>query len=395
MKKYIFLVMIWMCSSVVFAQIVFEKGYFIDNEGQKTECLIKDSGWHFNPDGFDYKLNENADVKKSNIQLVKEFGIGDHTKYIRAKVDIDRSEDNPDKLSKNRNPEFSNEILFLKVLIEGDASLFIFQGPEIRRFFFSVDSQEITQLVFKIFSTELKGIGYNYQFRQQLFTSVNCNESSAEKVRRLNYYENELRNYFAGYNKCKGQEQKIYRDSDYGSKLKFSVRPGVNISNITLLNTLDSEIDYDFGFKAGFRLGVEAEFVLPFNKQKWALIAEPSFQKISNKYSDANVTIGVDYKSLELPVGIRYYMFAGKKTALFLNVNIVPCLSLKSEFSLPRGYTLEISTLQNYAAGAGFKYQDRLSMEIRYYSPIDLTTKYMKWYGSYSAFSIIAGYTLF
>jgi hypothetical protein len=395
MNKYILLVMFWMCSSVVFAQIVFEKGYFIDNEGQKTECLIKDSGWHFNPDGFDYKLSENAEVKKSNIQLVKEFGIGDHTKYIRAKVDIDRSEDNPDKLSKNRNPEFSNEILFLKVLIEGDASLYIFQGPEIRRFFFSVDSQEITQLVFKIFSTELKGIGYNYQFRQQLFTSVNCNESSAEKVRRLNYYENELRNYFIGYNKCKGQYLKIYDNSNQGDNFKLSLRPGVNLGHISLENTAFAHLNYDFGVKAGLRIGAEAEFVLPFNKQKWTLIAELSFHKLSNKYSDATIAIDVDYKSLELPVGIRYYMFTGKKTALFLNVKIVPCLSLKSAFSLPYGESIDISTLLNYAAGAGFKYQDRLSMEIRYYSPIDLTTKYMKWYGSYSAFSIIAGYTLF
>lgn len=357
--------------------------------------MIKDSGWHFNPDGFDYKLSENADVNKANIQLVKEFGIGDHTKYIRAKVDIDRSEDNPDKLSKNRNPEFSNEFLFLKALVEGDASLYIYQGTEIRRFFFSVDSPEITQLVFKIFSTELKGIGYNYQFRQQLFTSVNCNESSAEKVKKINYFEDELRDYFTGYNKCKGQEQKIYGNSDQGGNFKFSLRSGVNIGHITLENTSVERRNYDFGVKAGLRIGAEAEFVLPFNKRKWAVIAEPTFQKISNQYSGTTETIDVDYNSLELPLGIRYYMFTGKKTALFLNATLVPDLSLKSAFSLPYGESLDVSTLLNFAAGAGFNYNDRLSIEIRYYSPRDLTTKYVQWYSAYSAFSIIAGYTLF
>ena len=31
------------------AQVIFEKGYFINREGQKTECFIKNLDWRNNP----------------------------------------------------------------------------------------------------------------------------------------------------------------------------------------------------------------------------------------------------------------------------------------------------------------------------------------------------------
>ena len=40
------------------AQTKFEKGYFVDNSGQRTEVLIKNLDWKNNPTEFEFKKNE-------------------------------------------------------------------------------------------------------------------------------------------------------------------------------------------------------------------------------------------------------------------------------------------------------------------------------------------------
>jgi len=63
MKNYYCIVLFFlMISSGIFAQVNFEKGHFITENGQKTECFIKNEGWESNPSKFDYKLTLDSDV---------------------------------------------------------------------------------------------------------------------------------------------------------------------------------------------------------------------------------------------------------------------------------------------------------------------------------------------
>lgn len=110
------------------AQISFEKGYFISNNNQKIECLIKNMDWKDNPTKFLYKLEEDQNSKTATIQTVKEFGINNVSKYVRFSVSIDRSSENINELSDSRSPIFNNEILFLKTLVEAKASLYYYEA---------------------------------------------------------------------------------------------------------------------------------------------------------------------------------------------------------------------------------------------------------------------------
>ena len=56
------------------AQITFEKGYFLDNEGNKTICSIKNIDWKNNPTSITYRLHENSTSIKT-IDEIQEFGI--------------------------------------------------------------------------------------------------------------------------------------------------------------------------------------------------------------------------------------------------------------------------------------------------------------------------------
>jgi hypothetical protein len=105
-------------------QVKFDSGYFVANDGRKTVCLIKNYDWKYNPTEFLYKQNENADVQKATIGDVREFGIVNFSLYERFEIDIDTSTDQLDAKTTNASPEFKRETVFLKVLVQGKASLY-------------------------------------------------------------------------------------------------------------------------------------------------------------------------------------------------------------------------------------------------------------------------------
>lgn len=89
-----------------YSQIEFEKGYFINLENERIECLIKNKDWKNNPIEFEYKLSETGNYKKEGVTTVKEFGIDNISKYIGREVQIDRSSENIQALSSTREPEW-------------------------------------------------------------------------------------------------------------------------------------------------------------------------------------------------------------------------------------------------------------------------------------------------
>ena len=174
MKSKLLLFIIFFISITTNAQIIFEKGYFINNNNQKTECLIKNLDWRKNPTDFKYKLSQNDLAKVATISSVKEFGVYNYSKYIRVSTKIDRSSTEIDELDYNRNPNWSEETLFLKVLTEGSASLYNFVDKRNERFFFNTNNRAIEQLVYKEYKKNNTAVIQNNQYRQQLLNNVNC-----------------------------------------------------------------------------------------------------------------------------------------------------------------------------------------------------------------------------
>jgi hypothetical protein len=74
MKKQLLFLLTAILSFNCYSQISYEKGYYIDNMNQKTNCLIKNIDWITNPTEFEYKLSENSESKKATIKSIKEFG---------------------------------------------------------------------------------------------------------------------------------------------------------------------------------------------------------------------------------------------------------------------------------------------------------------------------------
>jgi len=288
MKKRILFLLITILSLNCYSQISFQKGYYIDNTNQKINCLIKNIDWKNNPTEFEYKLSENSESKKTTIKTIKEFGIDNISKYVRSSVNIDRSSENIKNLSNDKNPIFKKEDLFLKVLVEGKATLYQYIDRNLRRYFYNNENSNIEQLIFKSYITE-NNIGTNNRFRQQLFVDLKCPNFKTSKIENIEYKKNSLVRFFTEYNKCHNSELINFESEQKGDFFNLTIRPRLNSSSLTIQNSVSNSRDTDFENKIEFGFGLEAEFILPFNKNKWAIAIEPTYQSFkSQKTTNVN-----------------------------------------------------------------------------------------------------------
>ena len=131
------------------AQVRFEKGYVIDSAGNQLDCLIKNVDWNRNPDKIYYKLTTDSPVLEGDVSTIKEFKVDGYERHVSSAVKIDRSSTVLSSLTVSRHPQWSQEKLFLKVLVEGRAVLYQYFSSNLRRFFYSVNEKPIEQLVSK------------------------------------------------------------------------------------------------------------------------------------------------------------------------------------------------------------------------------------------------------
>ena len=401
MNKQLLFLLIAILSLNCYSQISFEKGYYIDNANQKTNCFIRNIDWANNPTKFEYKLFENGESKKATIKSIKEFSIYSISKYIRSTVNIDRSSENINKLSTDRNPIFNEEELFLKVLVEGKSNLYEYTDGNLNRYFYTKANSDIEQLIFKSYKTIEITVGKNNRFRQQLLFNLKCPNFKMSKIESINYNKNDLVHFFTEYSECHNNDLVNFEIKQKKDLFNLTIRPRLNSSSLKIQNSTSNYIGFENKTKFGF--GFEAEFILNFNKNKWAIAFEPTYQSFkSEKTTNVNNVSGgiliaeVDYNIIEVPVSLRYYLFLNKNSKIFINASFIFALNSKSSIEFKRAdnsslNSLEIATRNNLAFGIGYKLYDKYSLEVRYLSGREI----LNLNSDYRTSSIIFGYSLF
>ncbi|RKS97533.1 outer membrane beta-barrel protein [Chryseobacterium defluvii] len=392
------------------SQIKFENGYVINNSGEKQEVLIKNSEWKNNPKEIEYKLSDASDVKRENTNNIKEFGVGSY-RFVRETVKIDRSSLKLTDISEKKEPEFHQETLLLRYLIDGKADLLSYEQDDIRRFFYSVDNSEIKQLVYKNYNIGNGSIAYNEEYKDQISADLKCGITGNE-IDNAKYSKKDLVNIFSKFNACStGSTGSETKNTDYTVQtakrdmFNVTIRPGINSSSLSIGNENFGVRNTDFDSELNFRIGIELEYIFPFNKNKWSAFVEPTYQSYKSSKevsfdggytSILTATRSVEYSSIEVPVGIRHYFFLNDKSKFFVDfAYVLDFSSKKSQIDFEYDNHLAISSGNNIALGAGYKYNDRFSAELRYLSPRSFLDDYVYWKSKYQTISLILGYTLF
>src|SRR5690606_16485984 len=255
-------------------------------------------------------------------------------------------------LSESKDAAFEEEQLFLRVLVEGKASLYQYVERNLIRFYYSTDSEEMVPLIYKKYRIPDSGVGANAEFRRQLWGGLKCDDLKMERINAIRYRKSELISLFTDYNTCVNAGFVNYDKNHKRGDFNLTVRPRIFSGSLGIDNEQASYGEIDLGSRTGFALGLEAEFVLPFNKSKWALVLEPTYQmyKTDKAVADENVSGGIlevdmEYKSLEIPIGLRHYFFLNEQSKLFVNAFYVMDVNMDGSMELKRVDSSVLNTL--------------------------------------------------
>lgn len=223
----------------------------------------------------------------------------------------------------------------------------------------------------------------------------------------MDYTEKSLTKLFVKYNNCisPGYVNEEVKNNLKRDAFNLSIKPRIinaslNISNSNAGWEIKSDNETTFAF------GVEAEIVLPYNKNKWAIVMEPAYQYFKSQHSTPNNNISggilnadVDYKLVEIPIGLRHYFFLNKNSKIFVNLSYTLNLSLNSTVVITRNdnsvFTdLAVGNKSNFNFGVGYKYS-KYSLELRGATNRNIISDYDNFTADYKMFSIVLGYTIF
>ncbi|MFT5891181.1 MAG: hypothetical protein ACI9Y7_001282 [Dokdonia sp.] len=374
--KYTLAILICLFFSGVNAQITFEKGYYINNEDEKIEGFIKDSDWKNNPTNFQFKVSMTSDdVKDFTINEVKEFAITNISKYERHTVKIDVSPDDLNSLEYTREPNFIEKTLFLKVIIENDVTLYRYTDTNKTSFFYKAENN-IHTLVYKRYFNINKKLDENSFYKQQLVSGLSCTDKKMPKAENLRYTETSLVKYFSAYGVCTGSETNTTLVKKVENSFNVKLIAGVQSTNFSVDS--NTRRTFDFGNTIGFVSGVELEYLLPFNAQKWSLFLDVRYQSYeADGTSEVLIPLLNDvatrsneasYKAIDVSVGFRHYFLLNTNSKLYLGLNYAIDFSNDTEVIYEAADDFIASSATGVLGiGAGYAF-DRLSTEIRYYT---------------------------
>ncbi|MCF4102294.1 PorT family protein [Gillisia sp. M10.2A] len=407
MRKYRLLVYALLISFSGYSQISFVTGYYLNNSGKKVSGLIQNQDWNDNPESFNFKLNSGSLEQKMKIEDVIEFGF-ENIRFKRAEVKVDLTGDQVRDLTGQRAPVYSERRVFLKYLQDGEADLFLYRNNSVLRYFYSIKDEDPQQLIYKRYLQGGK-ILVNNRYKQQLITSVNCGNKSTKDIQSVSYRQSELDRYFTDYNRCQNASIIKYKTNTENGKLFVKALVGTDFTGMEVEKGLNAGgVSFDKNFFV--RAGVEIEYVMPFNRNKWSLFIQPvyrSFKEEQHLTKSYDADFSVKYNSIELAIGVRHYFFLNNTTKLFLNAILSGDLPLKSEVSFENTYMNEDPYLDEFKSGTSFgigggvNLHNCFSLELRYNTSRDLTglkfvdrTYNLDFVSKFNTASVIFTYTL-
>jgi len=388
-----------------YSQVNFEKAYFIDNDNVRTECFIKNKDLYNNPNTFEYKLSQEESVAKiGDIKDIKEFGILNSIKFERNLVKMDMSSVNLDKLSEIREPEWKEKTLFLRVLIEGEASLYEYKDKTMKRYFYKLDNLPITQLIYKKYymaNTSNTNLALNNDFQKQLWQDLRCENQSMDKVIKTEYNKDDLSDYFIKYNNCKNSSLTDYNKNIAKGSFNIKAKAGITSSSLQIPNGSSSNIN--LGSKTSFNLGSEIEYMIPFNRNKWSGFSEISYQEYqvektiivpssSGVLFENSYKFNVSYNYFDLVFGLKHHMYLNDNSSLLIKAGYVFGLPMNSTIEIDNSLYRKISNREGLTFGAGYSYKSKYNLEFRMSS--NHLDKYYG-YSQFDSFSLVFGYTLY
>lgn len=361
----------------------YKPGYIIKENSQKIRGLLKPSEFRKTPENFTFKLTASSKPKHFNVSDITEIHITDGVEFRWIKVS-----DMPANLAAD------GKRIFAQLIVSGNASLYKYKYHLEDVFFFQTKNDSISYL-------PLPNENAPDIFVSRLKNALVCENMHPTDFDNLKYTQNKLMTLFIRYNVCQKTsyiniESKVERDY-----FNLYLKGGLSLYNLQN-NYGDGNNDYSLNFGSQFNIAAmpEVELFLTHFKHKLAFVTGLNYLSFKSEASKGIVKSNMDYKSFELPIGFRQYFHLTDQSSVFLNAFFVSNKGFDSSISFRDLYGQRTSfnlnnLIFNYAIGAGYNYNNRWSIELRYQLPFELYPREIYWSTKFAGLNLTLAYNLF
>ncbi|NDI98244.1 hypothetical protein GWA97_04070 [Flavobacterium sp. LaA7.5] len=360
-----------------------QQGYYITNSGQRVDGYFKTTDF-YNTESLQFKQQSTGESFSSiDVNTISEYGIGTEFKFIKKTFQIDDSETNLKRLSTISEPKWVTITGFLNVIIEGEASLYSYRNDRGEKFFYSIPTKDIEQLLYKRYRVSETGIAENNLYLQQLLNNVRCESMERNLFATIAYEEKDLMRIFKKYNECNGDSYVAYNNSTgIKSKINFTAFAAADYMSFGIEG---SGADSDVENFISPSVGIEVALVLP--NEKWEFFSRVEFESFSAEtqvfYKQGVSSVvtedyEIDTQTLNFKIGLRYNIIAKPSGNFFVDgafgfskpfgdikAEITTSTNDESAFvSQLQTFELDTSFCANF--GIGYMYKNKIGAAIRY-----------------------------
>ena len=371
--------------SFIYAQS--KSGYYITNNGQRVNGVFLDADY-LDASTLKFKSVSDESFKSLDVAAIKEFGIGENIKAVKFTVQVDVSDAGQNQASVNKDAIWEKQTLFLNVVVEGDASLYLYDNGRGKKFFYKVEGKQFVpeQLLYRKYMSENLKTSENNKYRQQLYTDLNCTGASdLNKFLNISYTKREIVPIFEAFNECKNSDSKVFNnDTNRNCKVYYSIFAGLYNARFNVDGADRSFTDDKY---AAFNVG--AELLVMFPSDKFGLFIKAEYEtintSISNKYTSpyGGVTTTTTIYSIKggifnFYMGPRFNFNLNEKSKLYADVAVVvgfPLSDLNRSVSVINNTSqydsvnigeIGLDSTISGNIGVGYTFRNKYSVEARY-----------------------------
>tara|TARA_R110000868_G_scaffold37111_5_gene131387 strand:+ start:9071 stop:9916 length:846 start_codon:yes stop_codon:yes gene_type:complete len=281
--------------------------------------------------------------------------------------------------------------------VEGKGNLYQYSSKNMERFFFTNLKSNIEQLLYRRYLIG-QSIITDPKFQDQLKFNLKCPNFNAESYSSLIYSKKSMVSFFREFNECNDVKSYVYIDTRKRDLFNLTFNLGLNSVSLSLRNSAfnnkyNKQVNLDSHL--GLKFGIEAEFVLPYNNNKWNILIQSEYQSFKeNTNAESSVNYKVDYKSLDIPISVRYKMFSSSKSTFYLSSGVVFNFPFNSTI-IRNGSSFDVGPTPNLIAEFGYIFNKKVSIEFSISSKRELFDNYAQNFAKYQYSSLTFGYSLF
>ncbi len=390
--KRVLILYITFFSSLLMAQSGIAIPGWILKNGEEIKGNIYVENWYKNPEYIYFSSNDGKKLSYT-ASTIEKFGTddGEHL-YISYEINIDITHKSNLSLEEREKLE---DVVFLKVLQEGEADLYFFNDKNANSHFFTTKSDQALELL--IYASKPTQVGEkkimqtDEAYKVQLDIKFRDCESIKEQIAQTSYNAKSLNKLFKAYLDCKNVEPNysinysknhIYHGPQLGlamTQTSARLEPHPNLGIADFGNKLTPRLGYFFIFNRGSKL---AKYAIRFSVNYGILnisgLETVNFVPLSGiEPYDVTYDVNMKFHNVHVKGGFQYYVSRGtNKPYIFGDLGVAGIVNTAinevHQATLRFGMTSEETLIAydrvksiRYAADGGFGFaRNRIFLEL-------------------------------